>query len=82
MGMTPPTSAQRGEGGGSGSVFGNIKTMTASEEKLVRVGFCPRCLPPEGRQSQMNLLGDFGPMRAFQCGRCHNVWVTSAPKIP
>jgi len=62
-----------------GSVFGKIETMTARQEKVVRLGFCPSCSPQEGRAEQMKLLGDFGPIRAWQCGRCTNVWVTSPP---
>lgn len=61
------------------AVFGNIEIMSASEEKLVSAGICPRCVPQEGRPLQMRLLGDFGPMRAWQCGRCTNVWITSPP---
>jgi len=64
-----------------GSVFGKIETMTALQEKVVRLGFCPNCSPQEGRAEQMRLLGDFGPMRAWQCGRCTNVWVTSPPNV-
>ncbi len=64
------------------SVFGNIEAMSASEEKLVSVGVCPRCIPPEGRPEQMRLLGDFGLMRARQCGRCNNVWITNIPNKP
>lgn len=61
------------------AVFGKIETMTPNEEKLVSAGICPRCIPPEGRPPQMRLLGDFGPMRARQCERCMNVWITSPP---
>lgn len=60
----------------AGLFLGGIERMTPCEEKLVRVGVCPRCLPNEGRPPQMRLLGDFGPMRAWQCGRCNNVWAS------
>lgn len=62
-----------------GSFFEKINYMTAEQETLVRLAKCPLCIPREGQQSQMQLLGDFGPLRGYQCPRCNTVWITNPP---
>lgn len=54
--------------------------MTPQEEIFVReTERCPKCIPREGRTEPMRLLGDFGPMRAYQCKRCSSVWCINTP---
>jgi len=57
-----------------------LATMTETQERYIRsTERCPVCIPHEGRAEPMRLLGDFGPMRGYQCKRCNNVWCISAP---
>lgn len=57
-------------------------TMTEAQERYIRVTErCPVCVPHEGQAEPMRLLGDFGPMRSYQCKRCTNVWCISAPNV-
>lgn len=53
--------------------------MTPIEEKFVSQGVCPHCLPVEGRAEKMKLLGDFGPIRSYQCRRCSKVFAVAKP---
>ena len=67
------------EGGWTfGGQFAGMKLvkMTSIEETIARLGRCPYCVPREGRQVQMRMLGDIGQMQVWQCSRCNNVWMT------
>ncbi len=57
------------------TMLGKIESMNPGDEKLVRVGLCPRCVPAEGRQEKMRALVDGGSFRSFQCARCQIVWI-------
>lgn len=35
----------------------------------------PRCIPPEGRPTEMRMRTQFGDVTAWQCSLCHYVWV-------
>ncbi len=57
-------------------VFSNLKTMSKEDESLVEQALCPICI------LRMPLLGDFGPIRGFQCGRCRTIYVVSTTPNP
>ena len=61
------------------AMFGKIESMNPGDEKLVRVGLCPMCVPAEGRQEKMRQLVDSGSIKSFQCARCQSVWIVETP---